>query len=211
MGGIDWQALDQHTQRLVHFQIIIFFLSMSILSSFWTKRPASFNLVAFCSSQVWIRGRWGHQKQTDSLIAFPDQSETYLYLSWKSIKGPQPVGGPAALTFRFFFFLLVGRCQASDKEMRLGTSCPCRLPICSCRSLFLVIFSLPLLGNDDCCAADDEINTARVASPSPSGRNAMPQPKKNKEKKKKTGTAAPAAPYCSANGPATPGQRPFAM
>jgi hypothetical protein len=25
MGGIDWQALDQHTQGLVHFQIIIFF------------------------------------------------------------------------------------------------------------------------------------------------------------------------------------------
>lgn len=44
--------------------------------------------------------------------------------------------------------------------MRLGTSWPCGLQICSCRSLFFVIFSLPLLGNDDCCAADDEINTA---------------------------------------------------
>jgi hypothetical protein len=50
---------------------------------------------------------------------------------------------------------------------------------------FLVIFSLPLLGNDDCCAADDEINTARVASPSPSGRNAMPNQKNKKKKKKK--------------------------
>lgn len=122
---------------------------MSILSSSfrakkkkWIKKAGvvsiereSLVVVVVAHPNFGFAGRWGHQKQTDSLIAFSDQSKTYLYLSWKSIKGPA-VGAPAALSVLFFSFGFC--CQAWKQKCGWVHHVPCRQQICSCRYLFFL-------------------------------------------------------------------------